>query len=360
MARLPRAVEEQGKRADALLKQFGVEQNQPPAATPPGITDPLAAPQTPQTPAPDDSNQYVIPPDDNPVPAVQPSPEPVTPNPPIEAPQSCPECDKNKQRYSVLQGKYDAEVPRLTYRIQYLENQIADLMQKAAANPAVTDAAVTLPATPATTVFSDALKSSQDEAIKGFRDNFPDVFAPLSKILDDFGSQLTKKSDEKIASIERTNSASKEETFSRAIAKEHPDWQVVCQGDPRWPVWLGKTDAYGLSKFMALRTASAKFDSQVVIKLLSDFKQEMAGAPAQPIIPAQDPNAQFISPGSGPAGHGAANQPGAKGPEPVARSFIHKFSRDVVTGKYRGREAEMNATQAKIDAATAAGKILNK
>jgi hypothetical protein len=366
MAKLPRAVEDQGRRADELLKQFGVSQNQPLAVAPPGITDPLAAPPAiSPTPAPvtPDPAEYVNANQDNlpPAPALQAPPEPVTPAPPIPVPAACPECDKNKQRYSVLQGKYDAEVPRLTYRMQYLENQIADLnaqIANTAIQPAMTAAVIT-PATPATSVFSEALKSSNDEAIKNFRENFPDVFGPMSKILDDFGTQLTKKSDEKIASIEKINSNTKQETFSRTIADMHPDWETICQGDPRWPVWLSKTDTYGLSKLMALRTASAKFDHQVVINLLSDFKKEMAVPPAQVLTPAQNPNAQYVAPGSGPSGPGATINLGA-GPESVARSFIQKFSQDVVTGKYRGKEAEQKVIQAKIDAAISAGKILNK
>jgi hypothetical protein len=363
MARLPRAVEEQGKRADELLKQFGVTQNPPVAApTPtPGITDPNAAPQPNPQPAPDDPNQYVNP--DQPDSAVQPAPqEPVTPQTPQPAPQPCAECEKNKQRYTTLQGKYDAEVPRLTYRIQYLENQIADLSAQAvrAVDTKPATVTVTAPATPAPSVFSEALKSSENPAIKNFKENFPDVFGPLTQILDDFGNQITKKSDEKIASIEKTNADTKQEVFSKAIANAHPDWQIVCQGDPRWAIWLNKTDPYGLSKLMALRSASAKFDPQVVINLLSDFKKEMAVASAQPVIPAQDPRLSQVAPGSGPQGSGTVIGAGDKGPEPVARSFIQKFAQDVTTGKYRGKEAEMNAIQAKIDAAVSAGKILNK
>lgn len=365
MARLPRAVEDQGKRADELLKQFGVAQNQLPAATPPGITDPLAAPPiVPATPAPSpDPAEYVnANHDDDIPPAVPPSLEPVTPVPPTPAPQPCAECEKNKQRYSVLQGKYDAEVPRLTYRIQYLENQIADLngqIQSMAGLTAAHTAQAVVPGPQTPSVFSEALKSSNDEAIKNFRENFPDVFTPLSKILDDFGSQITKKADEKMASIEKNNADTRQEAFSMAIATAQPDWQTICQGDPRWPTWLAKTDAYGLSKLMALRTASAKYDSQVVINLLSDFKKEMAVPPAPNSNPAQNPNARLVSPGSGPSGPGAAT-PAHQGPEPVARSFILKFAQDVATGKYRGKEEAQKATQAKIDAAVAAGKILNK
>jgi len=46
--------------------------------------------------------------------------------------------------------------------------------------------------------------------------------------------------------------------------------------------------------------------------------------------------------------------------EAVPRSFIQKFAQDVATGKYRGREKEVEAIQAKIDAAVSAGKILNQ
>jgi hypothetical protein len=52
----------------------------------------------------------------------------------------------------------------------------------------------------------------------------------------------------------------------------------------------------------------------------------------------------------------AANQE----PEPITRSFIRQFATDITRGKYRDREAEMNAIQAKINRALIAGKILDQ
>jgi len=52
----------------------------------------------------------------------------------------------------------------------------------------------------------------------------------------------------------------------------------------------------------------------------------------------------------------AANQ----GPEPITRSSIRQFVNDISRGKYREKESEMNAIQAKINRALIAGKILNK
>ncbi len=360
MARLPRAVEEQGKRAEELLKQL-TAQNPPAAAPDPGITPP--APQDPPvTPAPA-TPAPAAPPAEPPA-APAPGPAPAAPPPP-----ACPDCAKWEQKYKVLQGKYDAEVPRLIYRTSYLENQIADLKgqieaaKAAPALPAPPDPATTgsVPPQSATNLvgFSEALKTSNDEAIKNFRENFPDVFAPIAKIFDDFGGQVLKRAEDRIAAIEKTSTETKQGAFVRALNEAHADWQTVCQADPNWPVWLNRPDRYGRKALDVLKDAQARLDAQVVVNLLTDFKKEMGPPPAPtPSTPASS-QAAFVTPPSGPSqGPAAATAPAQV--EAVSRSEINQFYSEKARGKYRGREKEADAIEAKIHAAMAAGMVVEK
>jgi hypothetical protein len=268
----------------------------------------------------------------------------------------------------VLRGKVYAEVPRVNERNRYLqnkvqdlENQVQDLLTKTSSMPAANPAGPASNPSPvvATTSFSDMLKSSEDPALKSFNQNFPDVAGPIGKMFDDFGSQIFKKADERLAAVEKTSQDTKQDTYIRELNQSHSDWQTVCQGDPQWPIWLNTDNGYGITRMDALRKANATFNSRVVSKLLTDFKKETGLASAQPTNPGSDPRFRQVTPSSGPSG-AQTGTPQNQGPEPVARSFITQFAMDVARGRYKGREAEANAIQAKIDAAVSVGKVLNK
>jgi hypothetical protein len=215
--------------------------------------------------------------------------------------------------------------------------------------------------TVATVSFVDALKTSNDEAIKNFRENFPDVFTPIAKIFDDFGGQLLKRAEDRIAAIEKTSTETKQEAFVRALNEAHADWQTVCQTDPNWPVWLNRPDRYGRKNLDALKDAQARLDSAVVVNLLTDFKKEMGNAPAPSPTPPATPNpaAAFVTPPSGPS-QGVPVATPQNQVEPVARSFINQFYQDKTKGRYRGKEKEAEAIEAKINAALAAGKVTDQ
>ncbi len=126
---------------------------------------------------------------------------------------------------------------------------------------------------------SEMLKASNDEVIKNFRENFPDVFAPMTKILDDMGGQLLKRTEDRLAAIEKTSKETKQEAFVRALNEAVPDWQVISTQDSNWPVWLTRPDRYGRKALDVLKDAQARLDAQVVVSLLTDFKREMGQYP---------------------------------------------------------------------------------
>jgi len=358
MAKLPKNVQEQGKRADELLKKL-TAQNPPAAAPDPGITPP-APPVTPPAPA-DPPAPPVTP---APAPPAEPpaAPAPGTEPPPPPPPAACPECAKWAHKFSVLQGKYDAEVPRYTYRISFLENQIEDLKKQIdRAEPVVDPAAPG--AAPKTasefTGFTDLLKTSDSEPMKKFRENFPDFIEPMGAILNEFGGRVLKQSEERIAAIEKSSTETKQSAFVRALNEAHPDWQTVCQTDPNWPMWLNKTDRYGRKPLDVLKDAQAKLNPEVVVNLLTDFKREIPGnppAPPAPSTPAPPDPAKFVTPPSGPSQGAPVVTPQGQ-VEPVSRSYINQFYQDKAKGRYRGKEKEAESIEAKINAALAAGKV---
>ena len=354
---MPDSVKKQASRADEILKKILADQDPPPAVPQPAPanTPPVVAPGEP-TPIP--PIEPVIPP------APAPTEPPVVP--PQPAPAKCEDCSKAEHKYSVLQGKYDKEVPRLTYRIAFLENQIDDmkrqvdsrgveLVQPGAPAPGTTSA----PPLTSTTI-GETLRNSTDEKLKGFRENFPDVFEFVASAVDMAAHKASADTETRLKAVEQKSAKTAQDEFLDIMNKDVPEWQSICQEDPKWVQWLNQSDRYSAKKRLdLLREASAGFNAGVVVNMLNDFKEEMGmgsvpvSEPTTPTPPAQP---VFVAPPSGPSQTPSAPAQA----EFISRSFIDQFYQDVVKGKYRGRDKEEKAIKAKIDTAVSKGLILNK
>ena len=372
---LPDAVTRQAKAAEDIQRKLITGQN-PPAGPTAGNTAPAAPafpietivvnPQLPNPPA-------LTPPA---VPATPPPTEtPVVIPPGVEIPQTCPNCEKQEQRYRVLQGKYNKEVPTLTYRVAYLENVNADLMRENTALKAAAQAAPPAPPVatppPAASSIADTLKNSQDEKVKNFRENFPDIFDFVIQAVDQVAKSTQDQANKRLADMEKDSITRKQDAFLKRMNETHPDWQAICQTDPNWPQWLMRKERYSSStRIDLLKAASERLDPEPIVNMLADFKAEFhspapvpsnPNPPAPPSInpPPQAPgNERFISPPSGP---GAPPPPAAQPADaPITRAFIKQFYQD----KARGNTAPYGGPQgiaqweAKINQAAAQGRII--
>jgi hypothetical protein len=173
---------------------------------------------------------------------------------------------------------------------------------------------------------SEFLQNSNDETIKRFREDFPEVAGPLGKLMDEFGNQILNKADARADAVQE-----------QLLEQKVPDLKV-CREHPEWSSWLQAKNRYGLSRQTGFDIAMATLNVQALSNLCADFEREKG-----------------IN--LGVTGLGNSGNPGPEGS--VSRSFIRNFSIDVARGKYRGREEEAKKIQAQIDAAVAAGKIVN-
>jgi hypothetical protein len=263
----------------------------------------------------------------------------------------------------VLQGKYDAEVPRYAYRVQYLENQVADLNGQIIALRSATPAAPTTPSAPLTTFIADALKDSPE--FKAYKENFPDILDMVVKVVDTAATKLHQDTAQRFTALEGNSVQDRQGKFAAALGAKHPGWQMMGQ-DSGWAMWLGQKDRYSpRQRLDLLKEANQSLDAETVINLLDDFKADMAKAgtpfaphPSTPGTPTP-PAVPFVTPPSG-GGATPANLNANQGPETVTRSFINQFYQDKVRGQYKGREAEVIKIQAKIDAAVSAGRVIDK
>ncbi|MCZ7404495.1 MAG: hypothetical protein O8C67_06140, partial [Candidatus Methanoperedens sp.] len=246
-----------------------------------------------------------------------------------------------------MQGKYDAEVPRYAYRVQYLENQVQDLTGQIEALKSTPATPPTSPATPATSI-ADVLKNSTDEKMKSFRDNFPDVFEGMTQIVNLMEGQIRQDTDRKLSALESHSVQDRQTKFAKAMNDKHLGWSTMGQ-DLNWAMWLSQKDRYSPKRRLdLLKDANASLDSEAVINLIDDFKAEMAKAGIAPATPPLTPapvapTVPFVAPPSGPSPAPPMNPPPQ---DAVTRSFINQFYQDKVRGKYKGRDEEIKKIQA--------------
>jgi hypothetical protein len=169
--------------------------------------------------------------------------------------------------------------------------------------------------------------------LKAFREDFPDIYEGVAALVNTATSSIKAETEGRVGYLEKTVLEAKREAFIKALSDAVPGWQNMSH-DPNWSVWLAERH-YGKTKLQLLQEASASFDAQAAINLIVDYRQPDRGAsPRTPSSPRQ-------------------------AEEGVKRSFIKEFYQAVTRGRYRGREKEKEAIQARIDRAIAAGKVLN-
>jgi len=181
-----------------------------------------------------------------------------------------------------------------------------------------------------------------DERIKDFQENFPDIAEGVIAAVDQVASTIRTETEGKMKSIEQQVAENAKTKFNEALDKAVPGWKELCRTDPRWPVWLSEKHVYsGETRLDLARKAAANFDPGPFIKMLRDFIQ---ANPPQP-----------GSPWSGPGG---GIPPGSPRANTISRKFITDFYTAKAKGYYKGREAEMNDIEGKINRALLEGRIV--
>lgn len=183
-----------------------------------------------------------------------------------------------EQKYRVLQGKYNAEVPRISEdlrraheRIQTLEQQ---LQQALAQMPQRTQ---------------DAEEGGGDP-FESLADEYPDDLVSVLKSQAQQIQQLTAQLQNVQGQTQRTT----RQTFESQLAAAVPDWQAI-NNDQNFIKWLSRPAPYmnGVSLHNLLSDAYQRGDVQSVAKFFTDYQ---AGRGARKKI--SDDRAKLIEPGS--------------------------------------------------------------
>lgn len=190
----------------------------------------LAAPVDGETP-PEPAPEPAIPPVGEPL-AVEPVPTPVV----VELKQVSEREIDWPHKYRTLEGKYQAEVPRLHGQVKELTTQVATLMQQV---EKVKQQPEPKPATPEPAVSAKEIESFGADLIDVQRRIAAEAVAP-------FQEQI-KLRDNRIAKLEealqKVGGDVTTVTFEQRLAREIPDFSQV-NADPKWIAWLDEIDPY--------------------------------------------------------------------------------------------------------------------
>lgn len=253
------------------------------------------------------------------------------------------EIRKLKAAQATLEGKYNAEVPRLNselndYRVRNAElmAELAEMRSRKAAEPP-----------PAPEV--------EPAEIAKFKEEYPEISTHVDAFVQAQLKKMQKDFDKKVDTIRSEALTTKSDSFFDRLDLAVPDWKQL-DTDADFVNWLGTTEKYARkTRKELLNEAVREGDLAGVTTFFNDYKAEK-GTVTDPPAPAKKPIEKFASPGKS-AGRGA---PAASADEGfIKRSDVKDFYAKLNKGGFRGREKEAEAYEAKINAALAAGKIIN-
>lgn len=209
---------------------------------------------------------------DVPQPAETPQPAPAEPAP-VEQPAPQPEEETFRQRYNVLQHKYNAEVPRLHAQ---LREAVANITQLTAEVQRLQQATAQQP----TSVPQD------EEDAERFGE---DLMAAIDRRATALAQQMLQSRDGEITQYIRSLEAKLEnvgervvqtdqERFYAALAQRVPQWESI-NGNQAWLAWLSEVDpVYGQPRQAALDAAANALDANRVAAIFNAFN-ELTGKP---------------------------------------------------------------------------------
>ncbi|MHB0820121.1 hypothetical protein ACYCFK_17825 [Stutzerimonas stutzeri] len=248
-----------------------------------------------------------------------------------------------QNRFGILQGKYNAEVPVLNAKVRELEAALAEARK--------------VPAAPAPTAQQaiDAIAKLTDEQLAEFG---PDTVAMVDTLISRrIGQAAPAQSDPELAQkLERLEQAEQqrqeerqqdaEARFWSALHARVPSLQTV-NADAGFHQWLAKFDPMtGIQRQQALVSAQQALDADRVVAIFNTYFQETGVEPAKKReIPAEQIQ---------PSQSRSTSTPVAE--EKVwTGNDISQFYTDKARGKYSREEAER--IEADIFAATSSGRV---
>lgn len=329
----------------------------------------------------------VVPPDGTPPPAevVTPpagdAPVPPAAPPAAAAPTPLPQ-EEWEQKYKVLQGKYNAEVPRLQKTVSGLSENVRNLNEQLSAtqtllaslnNQQAAPPAGSQPRTPA-----QPQRLVKDEEIKEFGADLIDVARRVAReeIAGQVETEVARRMQpvaqrvdqvaQATGSVQQRVAQNDKQAVFDILTRDVPNWQKINE-NPEFLAWLDQVDPYaGYRRGDLLGQAFKSYDGPRVVAFFNGFlKEHAAVTPPPPPAAAAAPAAaapqvaleKLVTPGLPKTG--AAGTQDGSGKRVWTRAEISKFYADKSAGRFNSDTGKKKAMEMEADifAAQSEGRV---
>lgn len=327
---LPKAIQRQVKEANEIMEEL----KKPPESV--EAEEPQQEPEAQAAPEPD--------------------PEPQEPQEPEQDAAPEPQKDDFEQKYKVLQGKYNAEVPRLNNQLRSLKEDLNAAMQRIQQLEEPKKEA-----TPEVKQTTESLIS--DEEIEDYGPDFIDLVGRkaqeiANRTVADLKQEISEL-NEQLKGVRTTVRQTDHERFLSQLDKKVENWRVINE-DTRFLNWLDEPDVYaGTERGRLLREAYQNGDVERVAAFFNGFLKENAAVSDNALNRPQGDTSKvsmdsLVAPGKqrGSTTDGARNQKRI-----WTEAEIQQFYSDVGKGRYKKDPERKDQIERDIFSAMNEGRI---
>lgn len=255
-----------------------------------------------------------------------------------------------EEKYKTLQGKYNAEVPRLNSEVRELRLAVQELNK---APPAAAPVAETAP-------LQESVVSEQD--LVDYGDDLVDLIRRVARAeATEKTKSLTPEIQEIKGQVQESQQRQVTNTVYSKLDGEIQDWKGINKS-PEFVSWLQDRDPYaGTVRQDLLGEAFANGDGDRVVAFFKGFLAEQRAVEPHVDVPAAqvaEPQVRLedlAGPASGTNGAAPSTQPDTT--PTWTRASIASFYKDVQIGKYKHNPARKSQIEASISAALQRGAV---
>lgn len=249
-----------------------------------------------------------------------------------------------KHKYEVLKGKYDNEVPRLSFELAQANRMIAEMRQELESLKTKIPRVEEKPQAP-----------QELSKLRQFKEEYPDIFDGVQTLIEEaVNEKLAKKLEETVKPISQEISTVKDnlgkterERYLMALDSDPhigKVWRTINE-DPAFIQWLQEPEPFsGISKYQLLMDAWNNMDAQRTIRFFKEYQASRKTDQQKVKAPKVDVRDEELHPPRGQR----SMEPRVESQEIITPEMYKKFTMDVIAGKYRGREAEAEKEEQRL------------
>lgn len=252
-----------------------------------------------------------------------------------------PSVEDYETKFKVLQGKYNAEVPRLSAELREKNDVVQDLQTQLVSKNKPAPVAKDLEST-----------NLNPEAFAEYDPEVQDLVKAVTYLTDKVDSLTTENTNlkESVANVESTQSHTVQNDFITSLERAVPEWDTINK-NPDFIQWLQEVEPIsGSTRQQHLDNAAETLNANKAITIFEQFNDSVVSTP---VVGNAERIAQQASPDSLQAAAPVSEQKRS-----YTRLEIKQFYKDVANGRWKGYEDEAKAVEADIFLAPTEGRIV--